>query len=79
MYVWRYSYTKHYGEHMETQLRIYRIREVCEVTGLKPSTIYKLIRGQQFPQGIRLTQRSTGWPSKSVENWLQDRINGGKK
>lgn len=64
---------------MTTAIKMFRIREVCEVTGLKPSTIYKLIRCRQFPKGIRLTQRSTGWPSTSVENWLQERINGGQK
>jgi prophage regulatory protein len=56
------------------QRRIYRIREVCGVTGLKPSTIYKLIRENAFPKAIHLTARSTGWPSDVVDGWVNSRI-----
>jgi len=58
--------------------KIYRIREVCEATGLKPSTIYKLVRAQAFPKSIHLTARSTGWPSDVVENWVAEKIEGSK-
>jgi len=54
--------------------RIYRIKEVSEITGLKPPTLYKLIRLQQFPSGIKLTSRSTGWLSDTVQAWLDSRI-----
>lgn len=56
-------------------VKIYRIREVCEITGLKPSSIYKQIRLKLFPSGIKLTSRSTGWTSDSLEAWLASRIN----
>lgn len=59
--------------------RIYRIREVCGITGLKPSTIYKLIRENSFPRGINLTARSTGWPSDVVDGWLNSRIEEASK
>ena len=61
------------------QRRIYRIREVCGVTGLKPSTIYKLIRENSFPRGIHLTARSTGWPSDAIDSWVNSRIEGAVK
>jgi len=60
-------------------IKIYRIKEVCDLTGLKPSTIYKLIRNKSFPQSIHLTSRSTGWPSNLVEDWVQSRIDGDAK
>jgi prophage regulatory protein len=59
-------------------LRIYRIKEVCNITGLKESTIYKLVREKAFPPSISLTSRSTGWPSTLVEEWISSRIKGGK-
>ncbi|QWD24152.1 AlpA family phage regulatory protein [Polynucleobacter paneuropaeus] len=59
-------------------IRIYRIAEVCNLTGLKPSTIYKLVREKAFPPSIPLTQRSTGWPSSSIDRWIESRINGSK-
>lgn len=59
-------------------MKIYRIKEVCEITGLKPSTIYKLVRANDFPKSISLTSRSTGWPSDVVEGWVTSRIEGVK-
>lgn len=58
------------------QIKIYRIREVCEITGLKPSTIYKLVREKTFPKSIKLTSRSTGWPSNLVCDWLDKKVGG---
>lgn len=57
-------------------LKIYRIRQVCEITGLKPSTIYKLVRDKAFPQPIHLTSRSTGWPSNLVHGWVETKLGG---
>lgn len=57
-------------------IKIYRINEVCEITGLRPSSIYKQIRLNLFPHGIKLTSRSTGWPSDAIEAWVESRIKG---
>ncbi|WP_108468947.1 helix-turn-helix transcriptional regulator [Polynucleobacter difficilis] len=57
-------------------IKIYRIKEVCEITGLRPSSIYKQIRLNLFPQGVKLTARSTGWPSDVIDAWLKSRIAG---
>jgi prophage regulatory protein len=57
--------------------RMYRIAEVSDITGLKPSTIYKLIRLNKFPRGTKLTSRSTGWLSTSIDDWLEKQISGG--
>jgi len=56
--------------------RMYRIAEVSDITGLKPSTIYKLIRLNKFPRGTKLTSRSTGWPNFIIEEWLENQVNG---
>jgi predicted DNA-binding transcriptional regulator AlpA len=57
-------------------IKLYRIKEVCEITGLRPSTIYKLIRLSLFPPGIKLTARSTGWSSDVIDAWVTSRIEG---
>jgi prophage regulatory protein len=49
---------------------IFRMPQVCEQTGLKPSTIYKLIRKANFPAPIKLTARSSGWLKAEVDAWL---------
>lgn len=60
------------------QTKIYRIKDVCNLTGLKPATIYKLIRNKEFPKSIQLTKRSTGWPNTLIEAWISSRVNGGE-
>jgi prophage regulatory protein len=60
-------------------LKFHRIGEVCQMTGLRPSSIYKQIRLGLFPSGIKLTNRSTGWSSEQLEVWLQSKVSGGKK
>jgi prophage regulatory protein len=57
-------------------VKIYRINEVCEITGLKPSSVYKQIRLNLFPSGVKLTSRSTGWSSEAIDAWIASRIEG---
>lgn len=57
-----------------TEQKIYRISDVCDVTGLRPSTIYKLVREDLFPRPVHLTARSTGWPSNQVQDWVAQRL-----
>jgi len=59
-------------------VRIYRMKEVCEITGLSPSSIYKQVRLNLFPRGIKLTSRSTGWPSDAIDSWVNSKIAGEK-
>ena len=55
-------------------MKIYRMRDVCETTGLKPSTIYKLVRTKAFPAPVKLTNRSSGWTNSSVDTWVASRL-----
>lgn len=56
------------------RMKIYRMRDVCETTGLKPSTIYKLVRSKAFPAPVKLTNRSSGWTNSSVDQWVASRL-----
>jgi len=47
--------------------------EVCQITGLKPSTIYKLLKLQSFPTGVMLTSKARGWPEDQLKQWLEQR------
>lgn len=59
--------------------KIYRINEVSDLTGLTKSSIYKQIRLKKFPKGVKITDRSIGWPSDHIDNWLAEKIEGGFK
>ncbi len=54
--------------------RFLRLPEVEHLTGLRKSTIYRLMRERQFVQCVQVTPRCTGWSEAKVLQWVQDRI-----
>ena len=55
-------------------IKILRIDQVTEQTGLSRSSIYKQIRLGLFPRAIKLTARSSGWEEAAVQGWIEDRL-----
>lgn len=50
--------------------RILRIGEVCQLTGLSPSSIYRLMREDKFPMSVQISTRNRGWWLKDLEEYL---------
>lgn len=57
---------------MSTRL-VLRLPEVENLTGLKKSSIYKLILLEQFPKQFKLSARSSGWLLEEVNDWIATR------
>jgi len=55
-------------------MRIIRLRDVMELTGLARSTVYKYVEAGTFPQPVPLGGRSVGWVEQEVEDWVLARI-----
>jgi len=55
-------------------MKILRLKQVMETTGLARSTIYKFIADGGFPQSISLGGRSVGWVEEEVHGWIKDKI-----
>jgi prophage regulatory protein len=55
-------------------VKILRIAQVRERTGLATSSIYKLISEGDFPRPVALTERTVGWPEHDVSAWLEQRL-----
>lgn len=55
-------------------MRIIRLKEVIESTGLARSTIYKYIGDSTFPKPVSLGDRCVGWVYEEVQDWILDRI-----
>ena len=53
--------------------RCVRMRQVCEMTGMARSTIYKYIADGTFPQSFKLGQRVCVWRVATIEQWIADR------
>ncbi len=42
-------------------IRILRLPQVLDTTGLKRSTLYDLLKAHSFPKPIQLSSKSVGW------------------
>lgn len=53
---------------------ILRINNVIQITGLRRSTIYKLINRNSFPKSFPLTENgaAVGWSLNEIQNWINE-------
>jgi prophage regulatory protein len=51
--------------------RILRIPQVIEITGLRKTTIYQLVKSNKFPKPFRIGKRAVGWKYSEVKEWLE--------
>ncbi|WP_234830761.1 helix-turn-helix transcriptional regulator, partial [Vibrio anguillarum] len=56
------------------KLKVIRLKEIIELTGLSKSTIYRLTESKKFPKQLSLGERSVGWLESEVNEWLEKRI-----
>lgn len=57
-----------------TFMRIIRLKEVMDLTGLSRSTIYKYIAEGQFPIPVPLGDRCVGWLESEVHDWILAKV-----
>lgn len=55
-------------------MKVLRLNQVIDTTGLSRSTVYKYISEGTFPKPISLGERSVGWLESEVMDWLLARI-----
>ena len=55
-------------------MRIIRLKQVIDSTGLARSTIYKYIGENTFPKPVSLGDRCVGWVESEVHEWILARI-----
>lgn len=55
-------------------MRIIRLKEVIDSTGLARSTIYKYIAENTFPKSVSLGDRCVGWVDSEVHDWILARV-----
>jgi predicted DNA-binding transcriptional regulator AlpA len=55
-----------------------RLPEVRAITGLSKSSIYALIRENNFPTPVRVGSRAVAWIRSEVKQWAADRVNASR-
>ena len=56
-------------------IRMLRLAQVIDATGLGKTTIYELQAEGTFPKRVKITSHSVGWVEAEVQAWLSSRIN----
>jgi prophage regulatory protein len=59
---------------IDGSLKILRLPQVCEVTGLGRSMIYQMEADLRFPKRVKIGVRAVGWLEQEVHAWLIKRI-----
>jgi prophage regulatory protein len=52
---------------------VIRRKELCQITGLSMTTLWRQEQEGYFPARIRLTNHSVGWRRSEIEAWLASR------
>ena len=60
-------------EERAASLRLLRVRDVSEKTGLSRAYIYKLERQGEFPQRRQISENCVGWLEHEVDAWVLSR------
>jgi prophage regulatory protein len=53
--------------------RILRLPAVEAAAGFKKSKLYAMVKEGQFPQPVRLGNRSVGWLAEEIQAWISAR------
>jgi prophage regulatory protein len=59
---------------MTDTVRLLRVRQVCDRTGLSRSTVYELVAKGVFPRPVRISARTVGWLEVEIEDFIRSRI-----
>jgi prophage regulatory protein len=57
-----------------TPIRILRLAQVIDMTGLGKTKIYELQAQGRFPMSVRITAHTVGWVEQEVQAWLSGRL-----
>ena len=59
---------------LEFIMRILKLKEVLNRTGLGKTSLYALIKNADFPKQIPLGSRAVGWLENEVDAWILEKI-----
>jgi prophage regulatory protein len=58
----------------QSPIKLLRLPQVMEMTGLRKTKIYELHAEGAFPRRVKITAHSVGWVEAEVQAWVARRI-----
>ncbi len=62
------------GFKMSNNVKLLRIAEVKNKTGMSRASIYAEMKKGKFPKNIKITVRCVAWKSDDVDAWIEKKI-----
>lgn len=59
----------------DENLGFYSKAQVCRLTTLNSTTLWRRIRAGDFPRGVKLSPNRVGWPKQAVHDWIARKTN----
>lgn len=56
-------------------MKMLRLRDVIDKTGLSRSSIYRYISLNKFPKPVHLGENTVAWVEHEIDDWLMARLN----
>ena len=58
--------------------RLIRLPEVQYRTGYARSSIYRMVKNDEFPSPIKIGERASAWLENEVEDWIESRVSASR-
>ena len=52
--------------------RFIREREVLEITSLSRTTLWRIVKNDQFPRPVRISAGRVGWRESAIISWQEN-------
>lgn len=55
-------------------MKLIKLKQVMDCTGLARSTVYKFMADGQFPKPVKLGSKMVAWVESEVQEWIKQRM-----
>ena len=57
----------------DPEVKIHRVKSLVRLLGISRTTIWRLVKGGDFPKPISLGKRAKGWRREDIDEWVRSR------
>jgi prophage regulatory protein len=55
-------------------MKLLRLKQVMDITGLGRSSIYNYMKDGTFPKQVKITANLSAWVDSEIEEWVKHKI-----
>ena len=55
-------------------MKLLRLKQVMDITGLGRSSIYNYMKDGTFPKQVKITANLSAWVESEIEGWIKQKV-----